>query len=406
MAIIYTDHYDITGDVDCYYKGLSYDASSSFDDGISEIIAPYDVKNMKEFTPSFLSGFYADTADVAADVYRMDAEAIAVDETYKHIKKTAHLGSVSIDSYQGNMERRLGTKVVSEDRALFPVWFLSYRNKDRVAYAIINGQTGKVVADLPVSLVKYFVGSALLAIPIFILLNLMFTIRPKVTLVVASFIALITIIMYVSELKKIYIKDKKLDDRGRMYAGLGLEENMSSMDKLKEDQKLADSIADAVEEGRNRKDKKKCLYKEKREISWTMKIAIIAVIFSGVVPVLYTLQFAAILYGGSTVSLGMGFPICVSCFAAGVILTVTNHKIFKNVSGKNISGNIGSLAAMLIAAVVLWFNPVSDIYYYAAVIVELIAIIYTVTDLIRYYNMLATRKLPQFDNYRGGDDNV
>lgn len=157
---------------------------------------------MKEFTPSFLSGFYADTADVAADVYRMDAEAIAVDETYKHIKKTAHLGSVSIDSYQGNMERRLGTKVVSEDRALFPVWFLSYRNKDRVAYAIINGQTGKAVADLPVSLVKYFVGSALLAIPIFILLNLMFTIRPKVTLVVASFIALITIIMYVSELKK------------------------------------------------------------------------------------------------------------------------------------------------------------------------------------------------------------
>lgn len=191
-----------------------------------------------------------------------------------------------------------------------------------------------------------------------------------------------------------------------MYAGLGLEENMSSMDKLKEDQKLADSIADAVEEGRNRKDKKKCLYKEKREISWTMKIAIIAVIFSGVVPVLYALQFAAILYGGSTVSLGMGFPICVTCFAAGVILTVTNHKIFKNVSGKNISGNIGSLAAMLIAAVVLWFNPVSDIYYYAAVIVELIAIIYTVTDLIRYYNMLATRKLPQFDNYRGGDDNA
>ena len=102
----------------------------------------------------------------------------------------------------------------------------------------------------------------------------------------------------------------------------------------------------------------------------------------------------------------MGFPICVTFFAAGVILTVTNHKIFKNVSGKNISGNIGSLAAMLIAAVVLWFNPVSDIYYYAAVIVELIAIIYTVTDLIRYYNMLATRKLPQFDNYRGGDDNV
>ena len=35
-----------------------------FDDSISEAIAPYDVKNMNPFTPSMLSGFYADTADV------------------------------------------------------------------------------------------------------------------------------------------------------------------------------------------------------------------------------------------------------------------------------------------------------------------------------------------------------
>ena len=55
--------------MDCQYKGLSYDASSSFDDSISEAIAPYDVKNMNPFTPSMLSGFYADTADVAPDVY-------------------------------------------------------------------------------------------------------------------------------------------------------------------------------------------------------------------------------------------------------------------------------------------------------------------------------------------------
>ena len=41
-----------------------------------------------------------------------------------------------------------------------------------------------------------------------------------------------------------------------------------------------------------------------------------------------------------------------------------------------------------------------------AVIAELIAIMYTIMDLIRYYNVLATRKLPQFDNYSGGDDNA
>lgn len=67
---IITDHYALTGDLDAYYKGLSYDASSSFDDNISEELAPYNLKGMKAFTPAYLSGFYADTSDVDAKVYQ------------------------------------------------------------------------------------------------------------------------------------------------------------------------------------------------------------------------------------------------------------------------------------------------------------------------------------------------
>ena len=397
---IYTDHYDITGDVNCHYKGLSYDASSSFDDSLSKAIAPYDVKNMKAFTPSFLSGFYADTADVASDVYRTDARNIAVDETYKHIRKNVRLGSVSLDDYQGSMERRLGTRVVSEDRAMFPVWFLSYRNKDRVAYATVNGQTGKVTADLPVSLFKYFIGSGILAIPIFMFLNSTFTFRPKITLTIASIIALLAIILYVKELKKIYIKDKKLDDKGKMYAGSATVRDESPEDKERRDRELAYSIADAIKEGRNRRPS----YKEKPSFARWIQIAI--AIITVVVPAFYMLQLTTVLYGGSGSAFGMELLICVMCLIAGVVVAIANHKTYKNISGKNISGNIGSLVAMLIAVVVLWLNPVSDLYYYAAVIAELIAIIYTIIDLIRYYNVLATRKLPQFDNYRGGDDNA
>lgn len=67
---IITDHYALTGDLDAYYKGLSYDASSSFDDNISEELAPYNLKGMKAFTPAYLSGFYADTSDVDAKYIR------------------------------------------------------------------------------------------------------------------------------------------------------------------------------------------------------------------------------------------------------------------------------------------------------------------------------------------------
>ncbi len=52
---IYTDYYDLKGEIDAYYKGITYDASSSFADSISEALAPYDVKGMKAFTPAYLS---------------------------------------------------------------------------------------------------------------------------------------------------------------------------------------------------------------------------------------------------------------------------------------------------------------------------------------------------------------
>ena len=48
---IITDHYALTGDLDAYYKGLSYDASSSFDDNISEELAPYNLKGSMTLNP-------------------------------------------------------------------------------------------------------------------------------------------------------------------------------------------------------------------------------------------------------------------------------------------------------------------------------------------------------------------
>ena len=58
----------------------------SFDDTLSQAIAPFDAKNMNTFTPSFLSGFYADTADVPKNTYEYDAKSIAEDASVDYIK--------------------------------------------------------------------------------------------------------------------------------------------------------------------------------------------------------------------------------------------------------------------------------------------------------------------------------
>ena len=62
-----------------------------------------------------------------------------------------------------------------------------------------------------------------------------------------------------------------------------------------------------------------------------------------------------------------------------------------------------AIIAVILAILVLILNPVSDVYYYASTIFTLVAVFITIKDLIFYYNIMATRRLPQFDR-TGGDD--
>lgn len=175
---------------------------------------------MNTFTPSFLSGFYADTADVPKNTYEYDAKSIAEDASVDYIKnsvipdsKEAH--RYNLDDSDSQIASHLDSHIEETDCAMFPVWFLSYRKKDRVAYATINGQTGKIAADLPVSIGKFITGSLLLTIPIFLFLNIFFTFRPTTTLTLVAFIALISMILYGIELKEIKKRDEGLDDIGK-----------------------------------------------------------------------------------------------------------------------------------------------------------------------------------------------
>ena len=298
---IYTNHYALHGEIDAYYNGLSYDASSSFDDNISSKIAPYDVKQMKEFTPAYLSGFYADTADVDSRLYEGDAESTAFNNSIRNVYRK--FPGITISSTPSASD--LHTQIKSVDNAMFPVWFMSYRNGDRVAYATVNGQTGKVVTDLPVDKKKYVLGSLLLSIPIFIILNLFFTITPSTLLKFSTILAAISIIFLRYELNQIKKRESGETDRGRV----------------------------AKRKGKDSE-------KEKKQ---------------------------------------------------------TNR--YKS------AGFTTAIIAIVVAILILFFNPVSDIYYYAGVILTAIALFVTIKELIHYYNIMATRRLPQFDR-TGGDDNA
>jgi hypothetical protein len=70
---------------------------------------------------------------------------------------------------------------------------------------------------------------------------------------------------------------------------------------------------------------------------------------------------------------------------------------------KGLTGMIMTTAGILIGAAMIVVNPVSDLWYYGAVILLILAVTIMEKELIEQYNLTATRKLPQF-NKQGGDD--
>lgn len=310
------EHYDLTGHLNSSYRGFSHDASSDFADSISEGLAPYDTKQMKEFAPSFLCGFYADASDVDKRTYQGGMIKKANDETLKFLKQQKAFKKYGVKTPK-DPSNQLHTKCSDTQIAMFPVWFLSYRNGDRVAYATVNGQTGKVVSDIPIDQRKYLIGTFALSVPLFLILNLAFTLTPSMLLSVVALLSFVSVCMHFSEMQQIIRQDQHSDDMG-----------MQNVLKKKERAKEEEDARKKAEQEEQKKNSK---------LAW--------------------------------------------------------------------KESAPAIAGLCLAGLVLFFDPVHDIYYYIAAAVSMCGIYGTIYFLIKRYNLLSTRKLPQFDN-QGGDDNA
>lgn len=380
---IITDHYSLNGHVDAYYKGLSYDASSSFSDNISEQLAPYDVKGMKAFTPAYLSGFYADTADVDAYIYQPDAEDMIYEQTEKEVKKVPAFHSYTMGDNGTTFKTGIfSPKVESIDSAMFPVWFMSYRKNDRVAYVTVNGQTGKVVADIPVDPKKYIIGSALLAIPLFLILSGIMTLLPTTLLAVSTVLAILSAILYTSELSSIAKKDSGSEDRGLLFRK---GENKTDPKQTNTGSNPPNTVVVDTDTHHNG------LLFGMSIILW-IEFAI-AIVLKGLAFLeLFNAKYSAITW-------------CLITACMAVLLAIGSGKTNKtnSPSKKSSRGFAWTGLAVIISAAIAILHPVSDLFYYGSIIITLIAIGLSFVDIIKHYNILSTRRLPQFDK-QGGDD--
>lgn len=360
---VYKHHYDLLGELDAKYEGWSYDASTAFYDNISEALTPYDISQQKEFTPAYLSGFYADTADVGSETYLDEATGFANDITFEKVAGEKEFKKYDLKPIgRAKLSEVLHTKYLGADSTMYPVWFLSYRNGDKIAYATVNGQTGKVVADMPVDERRYLTGSLLLAVPIFLLLNLFLTLRPNIVLAFCALLAAYTSLLHYWELGEIYDREHNTYDR-------------------------------ALRPSKSNKRKKKF------EGSGGIASFLVFLLAAGGLCVLS--RFSDVLL------------ILVWCAALAMNFAVTgflrSDKKKKKKRMEELAPEYKAFGAAVLAnvigALVAFLRPVSDLWYYGCVIPVVGAMLYNIMHIMKKYNRLAMRKLPQFEK-KGGDDNA
>ena len=385
-----TEHYDLTGDVDAVYEGLNYDASSSFDDTVASAIAPFAASKMQPFTPSILCGFYADAPDVRSSVYDTDVRDAICEDSLDRLSGVPEYRANGVSLPETETFRKslssYGLNLRSEEPvcAYLPVWFLTYRKNDRVAYAVMNGSTGKITADLPIDGKKYLLGSLLLALPIFAALAFFFTITGRVLLLLSSITAVISLILYAFEVSAISDKETHAKDKGFSFEGNRKTAKKSSS-KAKEKEK----------EGSSKGSKGITALVQKYGMFLLFLVFFVLV---GLKPLTgYVLD-------DRPFNLYSIYAIVSSLALIGIVYAAFSFAETETSRKHIFLHTIGSGFAVIAAAAILAWNPVSDLWYYGGSILAAAGVCLTFLGLIRKYNVLATRPLPTFYDRQGGND--
>jgi len=160
-----TDTYRVVRSGNASFIKIPVDGATKFDDDVMDSIEPFEYADIKEFTPAYLSGFLAEKYDVDSKTAYKRAEE-RVDNAIKDYLKNAIHGYTSFNLTFEDVKKDL-KKV---EYVLFPVWMLNIKYKDKYHMFAMNGQTGKMVGNVPVSWGKFFLWLAGLTIGIFLLI--------------------------------------------------------------------------------------------------------------------------------------------------------------------------------------------------------------------------------------------
>ena len=304
-----------------------------------------------------------------AETYEQEAAATAVRRFMDQVKQESEMDTVEM---KGSMENSFGLPNARfrEKLVMMPVWLLAHRQGQRVVYTAINGQSGEVVCDIPVSNSKMIGLSAVLTALLFLLLQQFLTLRPELLLGLYGLIALAAHLLFSSTQKQLYRRrtragEPDFEDEEKSFAG------------------AAQSLL-RMKDGRVLSGKKSSFSKAGDLLTWIVGGIVFLVLF--LLPSLDEMTSAE---RKDLVTIGMGVLVAV--------MGIHTFLRAKKPDAGPLWPRLLCLAACGAGFLCLAAGQVQDLYYYACAAAVLISSLIELILVNRAHNEYASRPVPFFD---------
>ena len=161
-----TRHYHVVRAGSLAFEKIPVDASSKMPDDHMDSIEPFDYAQLRPFSTAYLPGYLADKYDVTIDDSRDRADTRCRETLAPALRDTV-TGYGACVTEREDIALRRG-KV---HYALLPVWMLSTKWRGQDFLFAMNGQTGKLVGDLPTDRGRFWGMFAAIAAPLTVALT-------------------------------------------------------------------------------------------------------------------------------------------------------------------------------------------------------------------------------------------
>lgn len=161
-----TRHYHVVRAGSLAFEKIPVDASSKMPDDHMDSIEPFDYAQLRPFSTAYLPGYLADKYDVIIDDSRDRADTRCRETLAQALRDTV-TGYGACVTEREDIALRRG-KV---HYALLPVWMLSTKWRGQDFLFAMNGQTGKLVGDLPTDRGRFWGMFAAIAAPLTVALT-------------------------------------------------------------------------------------------------------------------------------------------------------------------------------------------------------------------------------------------